>query len=112
MTEHDICVSLCEYIAYKYPDVWNVTFHIPNEGKRHKNARVLHAGLKAGVPDYFIAMPRGDFAGMFLEIKTTKGKLSNNQKAWIKRFKDQGYCTAVGWGLEDAINKVERYLGL
>ena len=49
-------------------------FHIPNE--RKATVRVMveleRNGLKKGVPDNFIAEPRGEYHGLFIELKREK----------------------------------------
>ena len=50
-------------------------FHIPNGGSRHKAeaGRFRAMGVKAGVPDLCLPVPRGGKHGLFVEMKRTKG---------------------------------------
>lgn len=114
MTEHDICVTLCQYLQLKHPKVWAVTFHVPNEGKHTTYYRAKQAtiGVKSGVPDYMIAIAKGAYHGMFLEMKTKKGQISVNQNKWIEKLSQQGYLATIARGIDDAIEQVEMYLNL
>ncbi|MFJ5346675.1 MULTISPECIES: VRR-NUC domain-containing protein [Pectobacterium] len=56
--------------------------HIPNEGKRGPKAArdAKRLGIKKGVPDLFLALPRGGYAGLWIEMKAKGGKLSAQQE--------------------------------
>ena len=87
----------------RYPEL-ALMFHIPNEGKRSwmTGGRMKAEGLKSGVPDIFLPVPRGEFHGLFVEMKRTKGgTVSDCQKLWLHDLQKQGYCAAVcrGWFL-------------
>ena len=56
-----------------YPELeW--LFHIPNGGSRHKiEAGKLKAmGVKPGVPDLALLVPKGPYNGLFIELKNEK----------------------------------------
>jgi len=86
--------------------------HIPNGGKRNivTAVKLKREGVKAGVPDIFLPVPRGSKHGLYIEMKAEKGRLSENQKWWLKELKKQGYETAVCFGWEEAKETIERYL--
>lgn len=94
-------------------------FAIPNGGfANHRNRRAIiemaklkREGLKSGVPDLFVPIVMEPKGGLFLEMKTSKGTVSANQKDWIKRLKNQGYEVAVCRSLDDAIGTIKQYLG-
>lgn len=90
-------------------------FHIPNE--RKATAFTLYdlerQGLKKGVPDNFIAEPRGNYNGLFIELKRAKKSLSKKsleQRQWIKALNEKGYKAVFCYGAEEAIREVRRYL--
>ena len=111
-TEHQEQVVFFQWISY-HPTIRDLTFAIPNGGSRHKLEAVnLKAeGVRAGVPDIFIALPMGKFHGLFIEMKRQKGGvLSDVQKGWIERLAEQGYVARVCKGFFEAKETVERYL--
>lgn len=88
-------------------------FAVPNGGTRSApEARKLKAeGVLAGVPDLCLPVPVGEQHGLFIELKTMKGRASASQKAMIARLNDQGYRAEVCQGHEAAIAVIQDYLG-
>jgi hypothetical protein len=96
----------------KHPEL-ALMFHIPNEGKRSRTtgARMRQEGLKRGVPDIFLPVPRGGFHGLFIEMKRIKGsKTSDDQKGWLEALHRQGYQAFVCKGWCEAADRIEEYL--
>jgi hypothetical protein len=96
----------------KYPQLLNM-FAIPNGGWRHKTtaAKLKAEGVKAGVPDIFLAWPSQGYNGLFIEMKRMAGSsLSDNQKIWGERLFAAGYQVRVCKGFEEAKQAIEEYL--
>ena len=96
----------------RHPEL-GLCFHIPNGGSR--NAREAHnlklQGVKAGVPDLFLPVPHGEYHGLFIEMKRTKGgRVSDEQKEWITALSGQGYKCVVTKGWEDAAEQIKAYI--
>lgn len=88
-------------------------FHIPNGGGRSKAeaGRFKAEGVKAGVPDLFLPVPRGEHHGLFIELKRRDGgRVSREQKEWIAALQEQGYAAEVCAGWEDAAKVLTEYL--
>ncbi|MEI7308731.1 VRR-NUC domain-containing protein [Pectobacterium carotovorum] len=92
--------------------IGNFLLHIPNEGKRGPKAArdAKRLGVRAGVPDLFLALPRGGYAGLWIEIKAKGGKLSAQQEVWLKRLEDAGYRAVCCFGFEQAVNVIEIFI--
>jgi len=89
-------------------------FAIPNGGRRDvATASNLKAeGVRAGVPDLFLAVPAFGYHGLFVELKREKGGVvSDFQKEYIARLNDLGYQAIVCHGWIEAKNSIESYLG-
>ena len=112
--EHYNQVAVVQWAAYqakKYPGL-ELLYAIPNGGRRHIGvARKLKAeGVKAGVPDLCLPVPRGTYHGLYIEMKSVKGKTTPEQKVWLVELSKQGYKTAVCPGAEEAIHVIQAYL--
>lgn len=84
-----------------------------NGGHRHKAtaARLKRTGVKAGVPDMFLPVARNGYNGLFIELKRRKGgRVSPEQKAWLKALNEQGYRAVVCKGADEAIDELKGYL--
>ena len=91
-----------------------ILFNIPNGGQRDKiaGAQMKRAGVKRGVPDLCLPVPRQDWHGMFLELKYGQGEASRYQTSWLNALHELGYYAVVCWGAEEAAEEIGRYLGL
>jgi hypothetical protein len=106
--------ALFEWAAYKagqWPEL-AFMFHIPNGGLRNKAtaARLKATGVKAGVPDIFLPVTRGQYAGLFVEMKYGKNKPSPEQQRYMDMLEREGYAVAVCYGCEQAIETITAYL--
>lgn len=90
-------------------------YHIPNEGRRNTatGARMRAEGLKRGVPDICLPIPRDGFCGLYIELKRTKGgKTTSTQKEWLEELAKAGHYTALCKGADEAIAVLQKYLRL
>jgi hypothetical protein len=80
---------------------------IPNGAKRSfKLASWLKAeGMEAGAPDIVIFSRPPKFSGMgiAIEMKSEKGRLSDEQRAFHERLRLQNWHVIVAFGSDDAI---------
>lgn len=93
--------------------IWeHLLFAIPNGGKRDPiTAAILKAeGTRAGAPDLFLAVPRGGYAGLFIELKTPCGRVREEQKEFHARLIGAGYWATVARGWDQARAEIEGYL--
>ncbi len=106
--------AIFEWASYqkvRLPEL-ELLHHIPNGGRRDKAEAVAfkRRGVKAGVPDLCLPVARGSFHGLYIELKTERGKPTKTQKLWIERLIKQGYFAKVCYGWKDAIETLEYYL--
>lgn len=70
-------------------------------------------GWIKGIPDIFIPIARNEYAGLYIEMKTAKGKLSPEQKEFfetINLYSDTPYKTEVCRRSDEAIRTIKEYL--
>lgn len=114
-TEHQEQVALFDWAAWQaglWPEL-RLLYAIPNGGKREiRTAAMLKSeGVKPGVPDICLPIPRGGKHGLYIELKRRKGgTVSPAQEAWIRALCLQGYecCVCCGW--DQARETILRYL--
>ena len=87
-------------------------FHIPNEGKRSYQAggQMRRMGLKRGVPDLCLPVARGGWHGLFIEMKSAKGRPTPEQREWCKALQEQGYAAIIAHGWREAAEQIEAYI--
>jgi len=91
------------------------TYAVPNGGSRHgKEAGKMKAqGVRAGVSDLVIAVPRGGYHGLYLELKATPphdSALSPLQREWLAQMESAGYCAALARGIDEARAVITEYM--
>jgi len=88
-------------------------FHaIPNGGARSKAAagKLKAEGTLPGVPDYFLPVARGQWHGLYLELKAKDGRPSEAQAAFCRAVIGQGYAAVLCYGWQDASEAIAGYL--
>ena len=109
MTEDQLQIAAMCWIRLAYPNT--VSFHVANERKTSpmRGAKLKKMGVLAGVPDIHILDPRKTYCGLFIELKTAKGRLTPSQKDVIERIENAGYKCAVCRSLDEVIEVVDDY---
>lgn len=101
-----------EYQAGKHPELAYM-YHVPNGGMRAiTTAKRLRAeGVKSGVPDIVLPVPRGKYHGLYIELKRLRGNTTTpEQDAWLAFLTRQGYLAKVAHGWEEAAEMITAYI--
>jgi len=87
------------------------THAIPNGGGRSKaeGGRLKAEGVRKGVPDIFCAMPQGPFHGLWIEMKSREGRVSDEQHEWLVVSRQLGYAGAVCRSADEAYDLWRTY---
>ena len=85
-----------------------------NEGKRSWiDAKIKKKeGLKKGVSDLFLAFPKKEYHGLWIEVKSHKGKMILEQIDWFNLMNFVGYETKLVYGVDSGIQAIKDYLGM
>ena len=67
-------------------------------------------GMKNGVPDICLPVPRGGYSALYIEMKTEKGQLSDEQDKFIAVLRHYLNRVEVCRSSEEAINTITEYL--
>jgi len=92
-------------------------FAIPNGGDRRPSvaASLAAEGVRSGVPDLFLPVPRGAYAGLWIEMKkpTEYGKKnggrSDKQVEWHRKLIEQYYAVVTCYSWQAARDAILRY---
>jgi hypothetical protein len=100
-----------EFARARLPEL-ALLYAVPNGGHRHKAtaARLKAEGVKRGVPDVCLPVARSGAHGLYIELKTERGKATPEQLGWIRALRRQGYAAEVCRGWESARSMIEHYL--
>jgi hypothetical protein len=102
-------------------------FAIPNGGSRgdDEKTRAIRGGalkaegVRSGVSDTFLAVKRGEYSGLFIEMKkpsekpvkaTSKGGVSDEQRSFGEFVKTQGFGFVVCYSWIEAVENLTAYL--
>ena len=117
-TESEEQITVFEWAAVmeqRYPEL-AMLYHIPNGGLRNKAtaARLRAEGVKAGVPDLCLPVPRSGYHGLYIEMKKRDGsnRATKEQRQWIDELQAHGYRAPVAYGSDEAIGVLEECLGI
>ena len=111
MTDHNaearLQAAIVAWVRASVPDT--LVFAVPNGGLRSKAeaARLRWTGVLAGVPDLVVVARVGRVH--FLEVKTSTGRLSDEQRGIFDRLVALGAPRAIVRSLEDVRHAFEAW---
>ena len=111
--EHRIQCAIVKWFYYAYPAYrGGCLFAVPNGGHRNiQTARALKAeGVTSGVSDLLLLVPKREYHGLCVEVKTPVGRQSDNQKNWQRIIEAQGYRYEIVRSLDEFAELVRWYL--
>jgi len=108
VTESAIQALIVRWLDAALP-AGSILHHSPNEGQRHVNFKLKlgRAGTQWGWPDIELFAPPAAFisttqwAPVFLEVKTAKGRMTENQKAVHQALRECCCQVATVRSIED-----------
>jgi hypothetical protein len=122
--EENLQTATAQLLRMRWPHL--LAFHVPNGGKRPltpihlqgggvkmvpiAGKKMKDAGARAGVSDWLILQPIGDYHGLAIELKAKGGGLESTQIDFLQACQDNGYAVAVVWNLEAFEQVVAQYL--
>lgn len=108
VTEDEATIAVVEYCNLRGVPV----AHVPNEGKRspQMGQKLKRMGMQKGFPDLVVPLPRGNYHGLYIEMKVGNNKTTSEQKEWLTNLAKNGYAATACWGVDEAINTVNAYI--
>lgn len=104
--------NLVKWFRLAHAKYRTLFFAIPNGGKRSEiEAKIMAGeGVTPGIPDTLLAVPRGGYHALFIELKVKGRKCSDAQEARQTELLGQGYAVAVCWDIDEAMKDINDYL--
>lgn len=105
-------INTVNWFKHHYPELDDDFHHFANERRctPQEGAMLKRMGVKRGVADFFLALPRNGKAGLWIELKAGKNKPSKEQQAFLDRKAKRGYEAVCVWGTEGAREVIKAYL--
>ncbi len=87
-------------------------FAVPNGGSRNKIEAVnlKRQGVKSGVADVILLIPKKGFASLCIEFKTKIGRQSDEQKEFQMQVEKCGSKYVIARSVKEAIEEIKNYL--
>ena len=108
---HRTCIELVVLSTARYPLLrWMI--HVPNGGKRPRGeaGKLKALGTKPGYPDLTLPRRHHHWSGLAIELKSSIGKLTRDQREWLDAFEEDGWLVSVCRTLEEFESTLKRYL--
>lgn len=96
------------------PELAPYAMSIPNDRTctRIMGAILKYMGLKPGASDCFIAIPKGEWHGLWIEMKFGKNKATAHQIKFQSDMDAKGYKAIICYSYEAARAAIEEYIAL
>lgn len=107
-------ISWARANAYRYPCLRWLYACVNGQNKTVRQQAYFKAeGLTSGVADLFLPDPRGEFCGLYIEMKRSRrGKISPEQEEFLEWAQSRGYAARVAFGADQGIEFLQEYLRL
>jgi hypothetical protein len=110
ISEEKLQTEIVKYIGYQYPKArYCASLGGIYTGPRQA-MKAKRTGYSRGFPDLQITEAKGGYYGLFIEIKTHKGRATEVQKQWIQDLQDRGYKATIGKGLPECLQIIDDYM--
>ena len=93
-----------------YPFLWML--HSSLNGvklSKMQAGKAKQQGMLSGVPDLFLPVKNSYFSGLYIEMKSAKGRVSVEQSRYLKCAAENGYSVVVCYSANEAIKRIEDY---
>ena len=112
MSEHKEQCALIKWCDMKGKP-YSKIYANANGGKRNivVAKKLKSEGVRPGVPDLFLPVAKRGFHGLYIELKTKRGKATQQQVDRIAELNEDGYCAVICYGWDAARDQIENYLG-
>lgn len=107
-------INFINWVDFNLPDIAEDVHHFANERKCSviEGRMLKRMGVRRGVLDIFVAIPRHGAIGLWIELKEGKNKPTAEQLTFAERKISNGYIVEFCWSWQDAVFVLLDYLEL
>ncbi|MCQ1546755.1 VRR-NUC domain-containing protein [Bacteroides clarus] len=111
-SESQIQHSCLTWFRLQYPSLSFMLFAVPNGELRNivVATKLKRQGVLRGVSDLILLVPKKGFASLCIEMKTPKGRQSEEQIKWQREAEKYRNKYVVCHSLPEFMNEVNSYL--
>jgi hypothetical protein len=112
-TEQIHVIQWAGYRTDEFPELkW--LHHVPNGGSRDKReaVKLKWMGVKSGVSDLHLPIPKGEYIGLWIEMKYANGRVQESQKEFLADMEEVGHFVATCYSADEAITTISAYCKL
>lgn len=111
--EDQLQISCVTWFDYQYHSISWALFHVPNGGTRNsiEAAKFKAMGVRSGVPDLLLLIPRGGYHYLAMELKCGKNRQTESQRKYQEHVESNGGRYVVIRSIDEFISCVNGYLG-
>lgn len=115
-----LILFVTNYLMHEYP-ILRWLHAIPNglsfagidASTRGKiTTQMTSEGVKSGVCDLFLPVRSSEYSGLYIEMKSETGTISDKQKEFIAFVREQGFKVVVPRTASEALAEIVEYCGL
>lgn len=117
VSEHQHQACVVRWFNMQYPQfegllaAFNNSEYVADPAKKKMvGAKRKALGVVKGMPDLVLFVARGQYHGLFIEMKKLDGKLRAEQKKQHARLIAQNFKVHTAYGWDDARNCIAEYL--
>lgn len=94
----------------RYPNLDLLHYSLNGVKLSQSQSRIAKGqGMLSGVPDLFLPVPRQNYHGLYIEMKSEKGRVTENQEWFLQNAANVGYAVAVCYSAQEAIKRIQDY---
>ena len=110
--EQKLQIDCVEWFDLQYPKLKQLLFAVPNGSRMTIGQAVLmkRMGLRKGVYDLFLSVPMRGFHGLYLEAKSSSGRVSDEQIKFATSVEKRGYAAREFRTFEQFVFTIKWYL--
>lgn len=107
-------IETIELIPYRGRMLRDFVYAVPNGGFRTKNTgkTLKKEGVMRGVPDLHCFIAVHPWHSLYIEMKTSSGRLTPEQEYLIPVLRDEGHKVVVCRSDQQAVDELLKYLGI